>query len=409
LGREAVEYCPMWKKLSSERGQDTVEWVGLLTLVAALVGALLLSGVPASVASGLECNVNKILGGAATCTHQPGQPTSGPTAPWNSPDPVTRATWGTYVSLGDSYSAGQGLGNYQPGSHVQQSQCRISVFGQCVYHKDPKVIDGCDRSSLAYNSTVTGAYDFKGGKQTWACSGSITRDIYDGPNDPNCVHGHASGPSGEGCQVSRVNANTSLVTMTIGGNDIGFSNDLETCYMAERPGGAHQAGCVGQQAAIDGRIAQMGPRLITDLQAMRARAPHARIIILTYPRPFPQNPTQTGACLTLGASIFSYHLCLSPDDQGFLNGEAAKLDTAVCSAVQSAGVGAECVNAYNAFAGCEMGAANSCLQAPTAHVSGSSVIGINPGAYHPTARGQQILGQLINQEISNPPPGVGGT
>ena len=30
---------------------------------------------------------------------------------------------------------------------------------------------------------------------------------------------------------------------------------------------------------------------------------------------------------------------------------------------------------------------------------------INPGAYHPTARGQQILGQLINQEIAGPPPG----
>jgi hypothetical protein len=205
--------------------------------------------------------------------------------------------------------------------------------------------------------------------------------------------------------VDRVNQNTSLVTMTIGGNDAGFADDLKTCYMAERPGGQHEAGCVGQQAAIDDKIAQMRPRLIADLQAIRARAPHARIIILTYPRPFPQNPTETGACLTLGASIVSYHLCLSPGDQRFLNSEAAKLDMAVCSAVQAAGVGAECVNAYNAFAQCEMGDPNSCLQAPTAHVSGSTVIGINPGAYHPTAQGQQILGQLINQEISHPPPG----
>jgi len=39
-------------------------------------------------------------------------------APWNSSNPVTRATWGTYVSLGDSYSAGEGLGDYQPGSSV---------------------------------------------------------------------------------------------------------------------------------------------------------------------------------------------------------------------------------------------------------------------------------------------------
>ncbi|HKO28419.1 MAG TPA: SGNH/GDSL hydrolase family protein [Solirubrobacteraceae bacterium] len=398
----------MARRLTSERGQSTVEWGGLLVLIALVIAALITSGVLASVANGVGCNVTKILGGSVSCADGQGHQAPDPSAPWNSSSPVTRATWGTYVSLGDSYSAGEGLGDYEPGSHVDQSQCRVSVLGHCVYHKDPKVIDGCDRSSSAYNSTVGGAYHFSGGKQTWACSGSITRDIYDGPGDPNCSQGHASGSYGEGCQVDRVNANTSLVTMTIGGNDAGFANDLKNCYMAERPGGAHEAGCTGQQSAIDGEINDMGPRLVAALEAIKARAPHARIIILTYPRPFPENPTQTGACLTLGVSVASYHLCLSPGDQRFLNDEAAKLDTAVCSAAESAGVGAECVNAYNAFAGCEMTDAHSCLQAPTAHISGSTVIGINSGAYHPTAQGQQILGALINHEISNPPPGVGG-
>ena len=398
----------MQARLSSERGQDTLEWGGLVLLVALVIGALMAWGIIPSIASGVECSVTKIVDGAQSCTHAVGPPSSDPSQPWSSSNPVTRATWGTYVSLGDSYSAGEGLGNYEAGSHVGQSQCRVAVLGHCVYHKDPKVIDGCDRSSSAYNSTVSGTYAFAGGKQTWACSGSITRDIYDGPNDPNCSQGHASGSYGEGCQVNRVSANTSLVTMTIGGNDVGFANDLKTCYLAERPGGAHQAGCIAQQSQIDGEITQMTPRLIADLQAIRARAPHARIIILTYPRPFPENPTTTGACLTLGASILSYHACLSPADQRFLNQEAAKLDTAVCSGVRAAGVGAECVNAYDAFSGCEMGEPHSCLQAPTAHVSGSTGIGINPGAYHPTAQGQQILGQLIDQEISNPSPGPGG-
>lgn len=398
----------MGQRLTSERGQTTLEWGGLLVLIALVIGALVTSGAVASVANGVECNVTKILGGPVSCANGQGHQAPDPTAPWDSSSPVARATWGTYVSLGDSYSAGEGLGDYEPGSHVDQSQCRVSVLGHCVYHKDPKVIDGCDRSGSAYNSTVGGAYDFNGGKQTWACSGSITRDIYDGPGDPNCSQGHASGSYGEDCQVDRVNANTSLVTMTIGGNDAGFANDLKNCYMAELPGKAHQAGCTDQQSEIDGEINGIGPRLVADLQAIRARAPHARIILLTYPRPFPENPTQTGACLTVGVSVASYHACLSPGDQRFLNDEAAKLDTAVCSAVQAANVGAECVNAYSAFAGCEMTDPHSCLQAPTAHLSGSTVIGINPGAYHPTAQGQQILGALINQEISNPPPGVGG-
>src|SRR5262249_27425148 len=150
-------------------GQETMEWGAVLILVALVIGALLTSGIVASVASAVECNVEKVFQGPATCTHQPGQPGSNPAAPWDASNPVTRATWGTYVSLGDSYSAGEGLGDYEPGSHVGQSQCKVSVLGHCVFHKDPKVIDGCDRSSSAYNSTVSGTYDFNGGKQTWAC------------------------------------------------------------------------------------------------------------------------------------------------------------------------------------------------------------------------------------------------
>ena len=124
--------------------------------------------------------------------------------------------------------------------------------------------------------------------------------------------------------------------------------------------------------------------------------------MLTYPRPFPSDPQRTTGCLAVGVGPASYHLCMSAGDQRFLNDEARKLDDAICSAVAAAGVGAECVDAYDAFDGCEMGEPDGCLQPPTAHVSGSTVIGINPGAYHPTTRGQQILGDLVNGQIAHP-------
>ncbi len=183
----------MKSRWRSERGQAAVEWGGVLLLVAVMIAVVLAAmqvlGVTASIAKGLECNVAKVFGAGGGCP-APGSPGAGPrasdpNAPWNSSDPVTRATWGQYVSLGDSYSAGEGLGNYQPGSHVGQSRCRVGLpfGGPCIYHQDPKVIDGCDRSGSAYNSTVSGHYGFKGGKQTWACSGATTQDIYD-PSDP---------------------------------------------------------------------------------------------------------------------------------------------------------------------------------------------------------------------------------
>ncbi len=386
--------------MSSERGQNTLEWAGVLTFVALLVVAVLLSGAPQAIARGVSCEVNKLLGsGSRGCPAQDGGAGARSSEPWSSSDPVTRATWGTYVSLGDSYSAGEGLGDYQPDSSVHQSQCRFSLLGHCVYHSDPKVIVGCDRSAYAYNGTVSRTFVFEGGKQTWACSGSITKDIYD-PGDPNCSAGHASGRFGEGCQADRVNASTSLITMSIGGNDAGFSDDLKSCY--ENRAKLHWSNaCSYEGPDIDAKIAGIVPNLIADLKALSERAPHARIIVITYPMLFPDPPTGNAGCITIA------HVCLTPADQVFFNQEAVKLDDAICAEAQAAGVGAECINAANAFAGCEIGQGNPCVQAPSSHISGSTGLGINPGAYHPTERGQDVLGQLIDQEIRNPPPGVG--
>lgn len=391
--------------MSSERGQDTAEWAGVLIVVAVVIAGVLLTNAPQAIGHGLVCGVHKVLGGSQGCAADPrGRgPTGGgpaPGDPWNSSDPVTQATWGTYVSLGDSYSAGEGLGDYQKGSSVHQSQCRVSVIGHCVYHKDPKIINGCDRSSYAYNSVVSDTFAFKGGKRTWACSGSTTKDIYD-PNHANCSKGSASGKYGEGCQLYRVDPNTSLITMSIGGNDAGFSKELKSCYF-NRMKLHWSKSCSYEAGDINANIAGIRPNLIADLKQLHRRAPHARIILITYPKLFRDPPVHNEGCVTFE------HVCLTKGDQAFYNQEAVKLDNAICSDAAAAGVNAECINAANAFQGCEIGQNDSCVQAPDAHISGSSWVGTNQGAYHPTQRGQTIMGALVNEEIQDPPPGVGG-
>ena len=154
--------------------------------------------------------------------------------------------------------------------------------------------------------------------------------------------------------------------------------------------------CSDAAAGIDQKIAAMGPKLQAVLRAIRARAPHARIVIVTYPRMFPAVPTGNAGCITWE------HVCLTPADQVFFNQEAEKLDDTICGATAAAGVGAECVNALNAFDGCEMGRPDSCEQAPATYISGTTGIGVYPGSFHPSKRGQQILGQLIDDRISHP-------
>src|SRR5271169_7069851 len=89
-----------------------------------------------------------------------------------------------YVALGDSYSSGLGAGDY------------ISSSGSC------------DRSTNAYPEQWAAA-NSPATFTSAACSGATTADVLSG-------------------QVSALSVSTTLVSITIGGNDAGFSSVMET-------------------------------------------------------------------------------------------------------------------------------------------------------------------------------------
>ena len=96
----------------------------------------------------------------------------------------------TYVALGDSYASGVGAPPYDD--------------------------DGCKRAAGAYAHQVAGqtgkSLDFG------ACAGARTKDFYQ--------------PGKEAAQLDHLNASTSLVTFSIGGNDAGFSTLFSKCITA---------------------------------------------------------------------------------------------------------------------------------------------------------------------------------
>jgi len=138
-----------------------------------------------------------------------------------------------YVALGDSFSSGVGTGSY-----TLSSSCRRGVYAY------PWLI-----SQQRPNTSLTFV----------ACSGATTNDLMTS-------------------QIASVAGTTAIVTLTIGGNDVGFSNLIVQCTLAE---------C---SAALDSTRASLaavlGPRLDTVYGAIRARAPAARVVVLGYPRIF---------------------------------------------------------------------------------------------------------------------------
>jgi hypothetical protein len=102
--------------------------------------------------------------------------------------------WNEYVALGDSYSSGEGSYNY----NLVGGDCHRSTDGYPHYLSDVEDLD---------------LPEFQ------ACSGAVTDDFY----VPNPVR------PGEVPQLSRLNEYTQTVTLTIGGNDMGFKPIAEAC------------------------------------------------------------------------------------------------------------------------------------------------------------------------------------
>ena len=147
-----------------------------------------------------------------------------------------------YAALGDSYAAGYGL----PPKSDSASQL-------------------CARSNLSYPELLNGLPRLKN-LDFVACSGATTKDVW---ND----------------QLAALGASTRTVTLTVGGNDAGFSQlaclqtgcDLDQLTAAAQTALAALAGAVPSDTVVS---------LPAILAAIHARAPHAKIFITGYPELF---------------------------------------------------------------------------------------------------------------------------
>jgi hypothetical protein len=167
---------------------------------------------------------------------------------------IRPATATNYVALGDSYTAGP-LIPTQTGSPI-----------------------ACLRSTNDYPADVAssiGASSFT----NISCSGATTADM----NGSQSVTGGTNPP-----QFSALSTSTTLVTMGIGGNDIGFSSILETCAedSLDNPFGDpckqhyDPSGGTDQLAAA---INALAPTVGSLLQQIHQLAPSARVLVVGYP------------------------------------------------------------------------------------------------------------------------------
>jgi lysophospholipase L1-like esterase len=213
------------------------------------------------------------------------------------------ASAASYVSLGDSYVAGPFIPN-------------------------PVLPLGCLKSDHNYPHLAAAGI---GSLKDPSCSGAETEDMTnpqnvdpDGPNPP---------------QFDSLAASTEVVSVTIGGNDIGFSEIAQGCITFN----PFSSPCrdkynSGGKDQIAERIAATAPKVAAVLQGIHSRSPQARVYVLNYPAIFPE--TGSGCWPQMPVSF---------KDAPYLRAKQQELNAMIAG--QASANGATLVNWYAASVG----------------------------------------------------------
>jgi lysophospholipase L1-like esterase len=112
-----------------------------------------------------------------------------------------------------------------------------------------------------------------------SCSGAETEDmtqtqgVWPSPNPP---------------QFGALGPDTTLVTLGIGGNDIGFSSLAEDCFSTSPNGSpCRDKYVVNGVDEVSTRIAETAPKVAAVLQEIHTRAPAAKVMVVNYPAILP--------------------------------------------------------------------------------------------------------------------------
>jgi lysophospholipase L1-like esterase len=217
---------------------------------------------------------------------------------------AAQARAANYVGLGDSYAAGPLIPNQS---------------------LEPL---GCLRSDHNYAHLAAPSLGLS--LKDVSCSGAKTNNM----TESQSVEFGTNPP-----QFNALSAETTVVSVTIGGNDIGFSEVAQSCITINPfstpckdkydPGGKDQ---------LAERIAATAPKVAAVLQGIHSRSPSAKIYVLNYPAIFPETGFGCWPQMPIGFGDVPY---LRSTEQGLNN----------MLATQAAANGATLVDWYKASIG----------------------------------------------------------
>ncbi|MFL6242838.1 MAG: SGNH/GDSL hydrolase family protein [Acidimicrobiia bacterium] len=206
----------------------------------------------------------------------------------------------SYVALGDSFTAGPLIPN--------QLDDPVGCFRSD--HNYPHLAAASLRPPKFADASCSGAD---------AANMTSPQDVNPGPDNPP--------------QFDRLGPQTQVVTIGIGGNDIGYSEIIQTCATADRSGTPCQDHYVhGGDDEISDRIAETGPKVGDALDGVHDRSPDARVFVVNYLSVLPETGSGCWPQVPFADADVPYLRAKEHELNGMLAEQAAENDATLVDA-----------------------------------------------------------------------------
>lgn len=367
---------------SIESGASALHYTGITVLAAFIVGAIVTAVAPGVVLGAFLNAVCDIIGGK-DCPNAVSAPAT------RQLTPLERAVAGTVWQGGDSYASGEGILKYDEETDVEGT------------NGEPRNM--CHRSPGSYQAQVFRHFQGRGYFQgqdykSYACSGSTVSNLH-----KNNGQGNNEGPQGRtreaeansSAHYDKIPADASLITMSLGGNDVGFGAVLGECIEKET-----RELCMNSDAVRARMVTVYGDgkgtvgTLERQIRTIKAQHPDARIVLVGYPPLFAERWKV--------ADLPIYTNGMDLNEQRWANGEAVVMNQHIKAMAERTGV--EFFDPTPAFVGegydHRVGSAYQWINGLDVNFFKG---GPEPHSFHPNQAGHDAMAGLLIQHIEEGP------
>lgn len=295
-----------------------------------------------------------------------------------------------YLGIGDSYASGQGAWNYLSGTDTATNRCHLSI------HSYPLRLSASRFGGAGRSVACSGArmHDIKNSSPNYTGQNSGGRDTQSRKADGSyyqILRDYEPGHIAQGAFVGH--AQPGIVTVQIGGNDIGFGNLLLQCVSplaSVNPPVTNDNDCFStyeDRLEIMQLVNRHFNKWVDLYRYLQRQAPSSQIYALGYP----QVVAAGGNC--------GLNVRLSAGDIVFARQLTSYLNEVIARAAQAAGV--HYIDITAALTGHELcsGSHQAAINGLTAGNDAWSVLGQE--SYHPTAFGHELIERAILEATNN--------